>query len=123
MIHFIPESLDGATPLETPGNAGPYAEAVARLASIHRALACVEQAAGAAPSTRDSEARLALGFPAAPDAAKRCFEARSARTASAAAAGLEAIAALDGAANPAAIRALADALNDGLDEIDMLFSL
>ena len=58
MIHFLPESPATEVP-------GPYAEAVARLASIRQALACVEQVAGKEPSYRDSEARLALGFPGA----------------------------------------------------------
>ena len=44
MIHFIPESPDAAQ--EMPG---PYAEAVARLASIRQALACVEQFSGEQP--------------------------------------------------------------------------
>ena len=85
MIHFIPESAATEVP-------APYAEAVARLSSIRHALACVEQVAGKDPSHRDSEARLALGFPGSSPPVQRCFDARSARVASAAAAGLEAIA-------------------------------
>ena len=52
MIHFIPDSPEAASELESsdvlggPGAAGPYAEAVARLASIRQALACVEQFSG-----------------------------------------------------------------------------
>ena len=121
MIHFIPESPETSAVLPTP-----YAEAVARLASIRQALACVEQVAGEAPSIRDSEARLAVMWPAASPAARRCFDARSARTASAAAAGLEAIAARHDQgerANPAAAERLARELGTGLDEIDLLFSL
>src|SRR5688572_30335998 len=85
MIHFIPESPCSEMP-------GPYAEAVARLTSIRQALACVEQVAGKPVSQRDSEARLALGFPNANPPVQRCFDQRSVRIASAAAAGLEAIA-------------------------------
>ena len=120
MIHFIPESPDIATPLETP-----YAEAVARLASIRRALACVEQVGGTEPSHRDSEARLALGWQSASDPARRCFEGRSGRTAAAAAAGLEAIAAQSGGreVNQAAVECLSRELAAGLDQIDVLFSL
>jgi len=123
MIHFIPESPAAATELSS---AGPYAEAVTRLASIRKALACVEQVAGEQPSQRDSEARLAVRWPATSDAAKRCFEARSARTAAAAAAGLEAIAAqhAKGAqTNPAATARLMADHGAGLDELDLLFSL
>ena len=119
MIHFIPDS--DATELPAP-----YAEAVARLASIRQALACVEQVSGKQVTHRDSEARLALGFPGATPPVKRCFDARSARVASAAAAGLEAIASQQdrGAkANPAAIERLEHELATGIESIDQLFSL
>ncbi len=119
MIHFLPESPSRDLP-------APYAEAVARLASIRHALACVEQVAGKDISHRDSEARLALGWPAASPPAQRCFDARSAKVANAAAAGLEAIARQTegGAApNPAAIERLERGLALGLDSIDQLFSL
>ena len=126
MIHFIPESPATAQPLSEAASAGPYSDAVARLASIRQALACVEQVAGLAPSERDSEARLAVLWPAATASARRCFEDRSARAAAAAAAGPEALAAQadSGAApNPAATRRLAEELTRGLDDIDRLFSL
>ena len=119
MIHFIPDSPSSELP-------APYAEAVARLASIRQALACVEQVAGKPVSPRDSEARLALGFPGASPPVQRCFDARSAKVASAAAAGLEAIARQQdqgGAPNPAALAQLKSDLAAGLDSIDMLFSL
>jgi hypothetical protein len=119
MIHFIPDSPATEFP-------GPYAEAVARLASIRQALACVEQVAGREVGHRDSEARLALGFPSASPPVKRCFDARSARVASAAAAGLEAIASQHDCGlvpHPDAIARLEQELGDGLDSIDQLFSL
>ena len=119
MIHFVPESPAREVP-------GPYAEAVMRLASIRQALACVEQVSGKPVSHRDSEARLALGFPGATAPVQRCFDARSARVASAAAAGLEAIAAqqdLGLTANPAAIERLEHELATGIESIDQLFSL
>ncbi len=119
MIHFLPES-----PLrEVPA---PYAEAVERLASIQAALACVEQVAGKNPSHRDSEARLALGFPGSSPPVQRCFDARSSRVANAAAAGLETIARQQDAGNPphpAALEALERELSAGLSELDQLFSL
>ena len=119
MIHFLPDS----TATEAPA---PYAEAVARLASIRQALACVEQVAGKTASQRDSDARLALGFPGSSQPAQRCFDARSARVASAAAAGLEAIASQQDRgieAHPAAIEQLERELAAGLDSLDQLFSL
>jgi hypothetical protein len=119
MIHFVPESPATELP-------GPYAEAVARLASIRAALACVEQVSGKDASHRDSEARLALGFPGATPPVQRCFDKRSARVASAAAAGLEAITRQQDAGNPphpAALEALEQELGAGLSELDQLFCL
>ena len=124
MIHFLPESFDEST--EAPAAVGPYAEAVSRLASIRQALACVEQFAGDRPSESMAEAKLAAGWPVSTPARQRCYETRSARTAAAAAAGLEAITqrqdAGDGA-NPAAVKRLQDDLRKGVDSIDQLFSL
>ncbi len=63
-----------------------------RPASIRQAMACVEQYAGERPSETMAEAELAAAWPVSSPACQRCFDARSARTAAAAAAGLEAIA-------------------------------
>ena len=127
MIHFLPESFGDST--ETPGGpgaAGPYAEAVLRLASIRQALACVEQFSGERPSDSMAEAKLAAAWPAASPARQRCFETRSARTAAAAAAGLEAIAGRNDAGNvpnPAAVARLKREIGTGVESIDQLFSL
>ena len=121
MIHFIPESPETAQ--EMPG---PYAEAVARLASIRQALACVEQFAGDEASDSMAEAKLAAGWPNASPAKQRAYDARSARIAAAAAAGLELIASQQEAGrdmHPAAIERLKRELRDGDDSIDQLFSL
>ena len=121
MIHFLPESFDDAT--ETPG---PYAEAVLRLASIRQALACVEQFAGEQPSDSMAEAKLAAAWPVASPARQRCYDTRSARTAAAAAAGLEAIAGRhDGGKvpHPAAVDRLKREIGTGVESIDQLFSL
>lgn len=131
MIHFIPDSAAQAIdPAEIasgdPAAAGPYAEAVARLSSIRQALACVEHFSGEQPSETLAEAKLAAAWPAASPARQRCFAARSARTAAAAAAGLEAIAGQhDGGAtpNPAAVTRLKRELGAGVASIDQLFSL
>ena len=121
MIHFIPESPE--TVQEVPG---PYAEAVARLASIRQALACVEQYSGEQPSDSMAEAKLAAAWPGASPAKQRVYDARSARSAAAAAAGLEALAALhEGSQVPhaQALARLKRELKDGVDGIDLLFSL
>jgi hypothetical protein len=105
---------------------GPYAEAVARLASIRQTLACVEQFAGGEASDSMAEAKLAAGWPNASPAKQRVFNARSARIAAAAAAGLEMIANSQEAGNqphPAAIERLKRELGDGIGAIDQLFSL
>ena len=121
MIHFIPESPEAAQ--EMPG---PYAEAVARLASIRQALACVEQYSGEEPSDSMAEAKLAAAWPGASPAKQRVYDARSARAAAAAAAGLEALAALHEGGqvpHPRALNRLKRELKDGVDGIDLLFSL
>ena len=121
MIHFIPESPETASELP-----GPYAEAVARLASIRQALACVEQFCGEEPTDSMAEAKLAAAWPAASAAKQRVYDARSARIAAAAAAGLEALAAQHEAGlqpHPQAIERLKRELGQGVDSIDLLFSL
>jgi hypothetical protein len=121
MIHFIPDSPKTASELP-----GPYAEAVARLASIRQALACVEQFAGEQPSDSMAEAKLAAGWPVAAPAKQRVYDARSARIAAAAAAALESLAGQQEAGqepHPAAVARLKRELGDGVASIDQLFSL
>jgi hypothetical protein len=126
MIHFLPESFEQSTETQSPSDLGPYAEAVARLASIRQALACIEQFAGDAPSDSMAEAKLAAGWPNASPATQRVFNARSAKIAAAAAAGLEMIASSQEAGNEphaAAIERLKRELGEGIGAIDQLFSL
>jgi hypothetical protein len=121
MIHFIPDSPEAASELP-----GPYAEAVLRLASIRQALACVEQFSGDEPSDSMAEAKLAAAFPGASAAKQRTYDARSARIAAAAAAGLETLAKLheEGQEPHAhALERLKRELGDGVASIDLLFSL
>jgi hypothetical protein len=121
MIHFIPESPETASELP-----GPYAEAVARLASIRQALACVEQFSGDEKSESMVEAKLAAAWPGSTPAKQRVYEARSLKTAAAAAAGLEALASIQQSgreAHPAAVERLKRELRDGIGDIDLLFSL
>jgi hypothetical protein len=126
MIHFIPESADEVSELSATEALGPYAEAISRLASIRQALACVEQFSGEAPSESMAEAKLAAAWPGASVARRRVYDARSTRTAAAAAAGLEALAKLheDGREPHAAtLDRLKRELRDGVETIDLLFSL
>ena len=126
MIHFIPDSPETVTEVSDNEALGPYAEAVARLSSIRQALACVEQFSGKAPSDSTAEAKLAAAWPGASAAKQRVYDARSTRTAAAAAAGLEALAKLhEGGQEPhaTAIERLKRELGDSVDSIDLLFSL
>lgn len=126
MIHFIPESAETAQELQASEALGPYAEAVARLASIRQALACVEQFSGEGPSDSMAEAKLAAGWPGASAAKQRVYAARSARIAAAAAAALEVLATQHESGNEPhaeAIARLKRELADGVESIDLLFSL
>lgn len=128
VIHFLPDSPAEAIEIDVggPEAAGPYAEAVARLASIRQALACVEQFSGEQPSDSMAEAKLAAGWPVASPARQRCYDARSARSAAAAAAGLEVIAGLHDQGiepHPAAVQRLKEQLLADVEGIDRLFSL
>jgi hypothetical protein len=121
MIHFLPDSPDEATELP-----GPYAEAITRLASIRQALACIEQFTGEEVSDSMAEAKLAAAWPGASAAKQRVYDARSAKTAAAAAAGLEALASLQEAGkvpHAVALERLKRELGDGVASIDQLFSL
>ena len=126
MIHFIPESPEEASELQGMETPGPYAEAVARLASIRQALACVEQFSGDESSDSMAEAKLAAAWPSASPAKQRVYERRSLRSAAAAAAGLETLSSLqqDGKEPHAvALGRLKRELRDGVGDIDLLFSL
>ena len=119
MIHFLPESPATDAP-------APYAEAVARLASIRQALRLVEQFEGETRSpamdTDEGDERIAAAWPSARDATRRCFATRSDRT-SGAAAGLEVLLSQRGegsAPNPASVEQLADAIRAGIDDLERL---
>lgn len=126
MIHFIPESPETAQEMPAAEALGPYAEAVARLASIRQALACIEQYSGNEASDSMAEAKLAAGWPNASAAKQRVYDARSAKVAAAAAAGLEIFANSQEAGkepHAAAIERLKRELATGIGSIDQLFSL
>jgi len=122
MIHFLPESSAETSP-------APYAEAVARLASIRQALRLVEQfegePRGPAIDSGHGDERIAAAWPTAKEATRRCFAARSERTAGVAAAGLEVLLSqrVDGGApNPASVEQLADAIRGGIDDLERLLA-
>lgn len=116
MIHFVPDS--GSKPVQAP-----YAEAITRLAGLHRALVLAEGMAGLPPSP-PAGAETAVTLEG--EAQRACFEARSVRAVSGSAAGLEAIAALNGEGgqpHPAAAERLALDIRARLEELGAVLSL
>ena len=115
MIHFIPESADAEEVR------APYAEAVARLAGLRHALSIVDPQA----ADHGTDERLRAAWENAGEAARRCFDQRSGRTAAAAAAGLEAALGAREAGfepNPAAMRLIADEIRSGFDDLGRLMA-
>ncbi|WP_309662042.1 hypothetical protein [Sphingomonas sp.] len=84
MLHLAPVPYLDDTPQ-------PYAEALARLASIRHALRLVDPFGGGPASDPDEDEQLAASWSQASKAKNRCFDGRTGRTASAAAAGLQAM--------------------------------
>ena len=113
MIHFLPDSSNAT---ET---GAPYADAMARLASVRQALRLVEMMEGK-PARPASEITFEQVLPPLSEPARRCLEERSARTAGAAAAGIEIL--LCGEANRAAVDVLAEDIRSGLRDIEQLFA-
>ena len=86
MLHLLPDS--GPSPRPRPE---PYAEAVARLASVRHALRLVDPHGGGPASDIEDDEAVASAWDQAGDAKRRCFDARSGRLVGATAAGVEAI--------------------------------
>ena len=113
MIHFLPD----------PESFAP-APANARLAGLDRALAVVERLGGEAVTARRFE--LADAWAGADATRQALIDDWSERAASASAAGLEAIAALQAMgleANPAALRRLADDIRAEFEAMGAILSL
>ena len=119
MLHFLPISdAEQVTP-------APYAEAVARLASVRQALRLIDMTTGAPAPATPTEMDFAQVWPTAAPSTVRAFDARTTRTANGAAAGLEAMVELQnagGTTNHAAVAALSEEIRDGLEEIARLFA-
>jgi hypothetical protein len=114
MLHFVPLADDSSK---------PYVEASERLASIHRALRLVDPfGGGPAPDLAEDE-QFAVAWSVAGEARQRCFDRRTARTAGAAAAGIEALLAQRAAQrtpNEAASRKIAEDIRIGLEDVSRL---
>jgi hypothetical protein len=84
MLHLQP------TP-STERSPQPYAEAVARLASIRHALRLVEPFGGGPASDINDDCAIDAAWEAAGEARRRCFDRRTGKTVGATAAGVEAL--------------------------------
>ena len=117
MIHFVPDSAN--EPVQAP-----YSEAIARLAGLRQALSLVEDMAGIAASAwphHDGATATLNG-----EASRTWFDDRSARAVAGSAAGLEAIAELNGEGgqvHPAAAERLALDIRSRLEELGAVLSL
>ena len=121
MLHFVPIPELDESPRSAPQ---PYAEALARLASIRHALRLVDPfGGGPASDPEDDDNAIAETWSRAGNATNRCFDGRTERTASAAAAGLEALLAERSAGrepNAAASHRLAEEIRLGLEDVSRL---
>ena len=100
-----------------------HPEPVTRLASLRNALRVVDQFGGGPASDMDDE--ISERWECADEAAKRCFDRRSAELVSVATAGLEAVSfqreqGLE--ASVAAMRVIADELKAGLKDLERIFT-
>jgi hypothetical protein len=112
VLHFIPE-------FEAEARPQPYAEAVARLASIRHVLRLVEDGSGPADDLDDCDYQIAFAWDEAGEAKQRCFDKRSGRVIASTADGLEALLA-QRQANPAASRQIVEEIRAGLDDLSRL---
>ena len=114
MLHLLADN----TPERTPQ---PYAEAVARLASIRHALRLVHTLGdGPSPDLPDEDEAIACAWDEADDAARRRFDQRSAKLVGATAAGVEALLATRetrGRPHPEASKFLVDQIRRELADV------
>ena len=114
MLHLLADE----TPDRTPQ---PYAEAVARLASIRHALRLVHTLGdGPSPDLPEHDDAIASAWDEAGDAAQRRFDQRSAQLVSATAAGVQALLATretGGRPHPEASKFLVDQIRRELADV------
>jgi hypothetical protein len=122
MLHLSAKTPVPQQPVHTPSER-LRPEPVTRLASIRNALRVVDDfAGGPAP---DFDEHISERWESAGEAAKRCFDRRSAELVSAAAAGLEAVSfqrerGLD--VSVAALAVIAGELRSGLQDLERIFA-
>jgi hypothetical protein len=109
MLSLVPESAREPTPQ-------PYAEAVARLASIRHALRLVDPFGGGPAGDADDDA-VAAAWEEAGDAKRRWFDRRSGQLVSATADGLETMLAARSTPHEDASRALVEEIRRELADV------
>ena len=120
MLHLAPVPHYDDSP---QGDPQPYAEALARLASIRHALRLVDPFGGGPASDPDQDEQMATAWSGASKSQNRCFDGRTSRTASAAAAGLETLLAERAAGrepNAAASLKISEEIRLGLEDVSRL---
>ncbi len=123
MLHLFAQA-----PAPQPSQRLIHPEPVTRLASLRNALRVVDEFGGGPASDLDSgdcDETISVRWESAGEAAKRCFDRRSAELVSVASAGLEAVTVqreqgLD--ASVAALRVIADELKTGLKDLERIFT-
>lgn len=84
MLHLLSDTAPRPRP-------EPYAEAVARLASVRHALRLVDPYGGGPASDVEDDNAVAAAWNEADEARRRCFDVRSSKLVGATAAGVEAL--------------------------------
>ena len=110
MFHIVPQS---APEIET----GLHPEPVTRLASLRNALRVADEFGGGPASDFDEDDELSARWESAGEAARRCFDRRSAELVAVATDGLEIVSAqqaLGQPLGPEAMRVIAEELRSGL---------
>ena len=116
MLHFAPEQ-----PLDSEPQ--PYAEVLARLASIRHTLRLVDPFGGGPASDPSEDEKIGAAWESASESQRRRFDTRSGRVVAATAAGLEALLAEQAEGrepNPAASRKIAEEIRAGLKDVSRL---
>ena len=116
MLHFAPEQ-----PLDSAPQ--PYAEALARLASIRHTLRLVDPFGGGPASDPSADEEIGIVWESASESKRRRFDARSERVVASTAAGLEALLAEQAEGrdpNPAAAKKIAEDIRAGLEDVSRL---
>jgi len=116
MLHFAPEQ-----PLDSAPQ--PYAEALARLASIRHTLRLVDPFGGGPASDPSADEEIGMVWESASESKRRCFDMRSGRVVAGSAAALEALLAEQSEGrepNPAAAKKIAEEIRAGLEDVSRL---